>query len=86
MSGIRQRRVWLLIAAIAIVAVLLLLFVPQVHSGNGSAWCAVLPIFFIGLLFPLSTPRCMEDLFSGRALESPFQRISFQRPPPFRLV
>jgi hypothetical protein len=85
MTEIRQRRTWFLIAAIAIVAVLCLLLVPQAHSGNGTAWLAVLPVFFIGLIVPLDTPWRVADLFSGRAPECAFERSSFQRPPPVRL-
>jgi hypothetical protein len=85
MTEMRQRRGWFLIAAVAIVAVLLLLLLPQAHSGNAAAWLAVLPVFFIGLIFPLGTPWRVADLFSGRAPESPFRRSSFQRPPPVRL-
>jgi hypothetical protein len=85
MTEIRQRRVAFLIAAIAIVAVLLLLLAPQAHSGDSAAWLIILPVFFIGLLLPLSLLWRAADLNSGLAFESAFQRTSFQRPPPFRL-
>jgi hypothetical protein len=85
MTEIRQRRVALLVAAIAIVAVLFLLLAPQAHSGNSVAWLIILPVFFIGLLLPLGPLWHAADLSAGRASESAIQRSSFQRPPPFRL-
>ena len=85
MTGMRQRRVALLVAAIAIVAVLFLLLAPQGHAGNSAAWLIILPVFFVGLLLPLGPLWHAADLTSGRASESAFQRSSFQRPPPFGL-
>jgi uncharacterized membrane protein len=84
MTGIRQRRLWLLVAAIAIVAVLCLL-VQQTHSSNSVVWLAILPVFFIGLLFPLDTPWRAAIRSAGSALEPLFHRSSLQRPPPVRL-
>ncbi|HEX3942207.1 MAG TPA: hypothetical protein VHX11_12045 [Acidobacteriaceae bacterium] len=83
MSGIRQRRGWLLVAAIAIGAALLLLLVPHAHSG--AAWLAVLPVLFAGVISPLSLLSPLAYVYLGRAPESPFRPFSFQRPPPIRL-
>jgi hypothetical protein len=85
MTGIQHRRIWVLVASIAIVAVLFLLLAPQGHAGNSAAWLIILPVFFVGLLLPLGPLWHAADLTSGRASESAFQRSSFQRPPPFRL-
>jgi hypothetical protein len=85
MAEIRQRRVDLLIAAIAIVAVLLLLLAPHGHAGNSAAWLILLPVFFIGLMLPLAPLWRAADLVSHDASESAFERSSFQRPPPLRL-
>jgi hypothetical protein len=85
MTEVGQRRVALLVAAIAIVAVLFLLLAPQAHSGNSAAWLIILPVFFVGLLLPAGPLWRAADLTSGRASESSFERSSFQRPPPFPL-
>jgi len=84
-TGIQHQRIWLLVAAIAIVAVLFLLLAPQTHAGNPAAWLILLPVYFVGLLLPVGPLWRTADLTSGRAPESAFQRSSFQRPPPFRL-
>jgi O-antigen/teichoic acid export membrane protein len=85
MAAVRQQRAWLLVATIAIVAALCLLLIPPAHAGHAAAWLAVLPVLFIGLMVPLSASRRIEDLSSGRAPEFPFQRASFQRPPPVQI-
>lgn len=81
MNGL-QRHTRLLITVIAMIAVLFLLLVPQAHSGNSTAWLAILPVFFIGLIFPLCVPLRVADLSCGRAPEAFFRRASLQRPPP----
>src|ERR1700677_521461 len=50
MTRDRNEHKWLLIAAIAITVALVLLLVPQTHSGHASVWLAVLPVLFIGLV------------------------------------
>jgi hypothetical protein len=82
----RQHRVWLMVAAIAIVAALVLMLIPHGHAGNPTAWLAILPVVFIGLITPLnlSSPLAAFDL--ARAPEVPAFRPSFQRPPPIRLT
>jgi hypothetical protein len=76
-----RRQIRILAAAMALVAVLFLLLVPQAGSGH-SAWLAILPIFFVGLLFPLGAPRRVFAQSSGRIPAAPFRRSAFQRPPP----
>jgi hypothetical protein len=82
MTETQQRRAWLLVAAIAIVTVLLLLLVPQAHSASSVQWLAVLPVFFIGLLFSLDTPSKIGDLSTSYPPEAPSLRSYFERPPP----
>ena len=77
-----QRQIRLLIAVIAIAAVLSVLLVSHAYAGHSTVWLAILPVFFLGLAFPLRAPSRVADLGSGRARETFFLRISFQRPPP----
>jgi hypothetical protein len=50
--------------------------------GTGMQWTVFLPVFFIGLISPLSllSPRAMLSL--GRTPSSPALPFLFQRPPP----
>jgi uncharacterized membrane protein len=81
----QQRRIWLLIAAIAIGAALVLLLVPHGHSGDAGVWLAILPILFVGMISPLSLLSPMAYMYLGRTLDAPILPASFQRPPPLRL-
>lgn len=82
MRQIRQRRALLLIAAIAIGVALLLLLVPHAHSGDNDAWLAILPLFFCGVISPL-TILAPEPLLSiGFIPRTPLLAPAFQRPPP----
>jgi uncharacterized SAM-binding protein YcdF (DUF218 family) len=82
----RQRRGWLLIAAIAIGIALLLLLVPHGHCGDAGAWLAILPIFLVGIISPLSLLAPLAYMYVGRTPEAPLLPASFQRPPPNRLA
>ncbi len=82
MSLNRHRRAFLLIAAIAIGAALLLLLVPHAHSADNSAWLAVLPILFVGLISPLSLLSPQSLLCIGFVPSTPVLSPTFQRPPP----
>jgi hypothetical protein len=86
MNETRHQRVWLLVAAIAILTALVFLLVPQVHSGNAGAWLAILPILFVGVISPLSLFSPMAYMYLGRTPDAPVLPASFQRPPPFRLA
>ena len=79
----RQRRGWILIAAIAIGFALLLLLVPHGHPGAGD-FVAILPLLFVGVISPLSLLSPLEFAYAGRVPEAPVVAASFQRPPPFR--
>ena len=81
----QDRRAWLLVAAIAIMAALVLLLVPHGHSGD-AAWLAILPILFAGFISPLSLFSPMAYLYLGRTTDAPVLPASFQRPPPFQLA
>lgn len=85
MNAIWYRRTTLLIVSLAIIAVLLFLLVPHGHTSDIPLWLACLPVFFVGLISPLGilSPRAYLDL--GRTPALPFQRSSFQRPPPILL-
>ena len=82
----RHRRGLVLVAAIAIGIALLLLLVPHGHSGDAGAWLAVLPIFLIGFISPLSLFAPLAYVYAGRAPETPSLPAAFQRPPPFSLA
>jgi hypothetical protein len=82
----RQQRLWFLVAAIAIGIALVLLLAPHPHSANSAAWLAILPIFFLGVISPLSLLSPLAYLFLGRTPDAPQLPSSFQRPPPFRLA
>jgi hypothetical protein len=79
----QDRRVWLLIAAIAIVAALLLTLVPHAHSGNAFDWLAILPVLFIGIAFSLDQSSSLIDFCSELAPATPSLPNTFQRPPPY---
>jgi len=82
----QHRRVWLLIAAIAIAIALVALLVPHSNSGDAGAWLAVLPILlFVGVISPLSLLSPMAYMYLGRTPDAPVLPASFQRPPPIRL-
>ena len=82
----RQRRAWLLIAAIAIGIALVCLLVPHTHSGDGADWLAILPLLFVGVISPLSLLSPLAYEYHGRRPDAPVLPTSFQRPPPFRLA
>ena len=84
MNQSRQRRGFLLIAAIAIGIVLLCLLIPQGHSGNSADWLAILPLLFVGIISPLSLMPRMSVVAIGRRPDAPALPSRFQRPPPFR--
>ena len=82
----RQRRGFLLIAAIAIGVALLCLLVPHGHAGNSPDWLTILPILFVGIISPLSLMPSMAFAYIGRTDDAPALPSRFQRPPPFRLA
>lgn len=86
MTQNRHRRAWLLVAAIAIMAAVVLLLVPTGHSGDSVAWLAILPILFVGLIAPLSLLSPMAYIYLGLTPDAPVLPSSFQRPPPFQLA
>ena len=78
----KQRRGWLLIATLAIGIALVLLLVPHTHSGDGVDWLAILPIFFVGMISPLSLCPAFAYVYAGRTPDAPSLPARFQRPPP----
>lgn len=84
MFGDRQRRGWVLIAAIAIGIALLCLLVPHSQSGGGSDLLAILPLLFVAVISPLSLLPRMAFAYVSRVPQTPALPQSFQRPPPFR--
>jgi len=86
MNRYGQRRIWLLVAAIAIAFALVLLLVPQSHSGPANAWLAMLPVFFVGLLVPFSLLAVLYALDEDRVTSAPALQPLFQRPPPLSIA
>jgi hypothetical protein len=86
MNRVRHRRGWVLIAAIAIGIALVSLLALHAHSGNDGGLVAILPIFFVGLISPLSLLSPMAYVYVGRTPDAPALPSSFQRPPPSRLA
>lgn len=84
MNAFRQKRAWFWIAVAAILIALAALLVPHTgaHSQPQPDWLALLPVFFVGLLAPLSLLPLVSVLSLGRTPESPLLTSSFQRPPP----
>jgi hypothetical protein len=82
----RQRRGWVLIAAIAIGITILCLLVPHGHAGDGGNWLAILPLLVVGVISPLSLLAPLAYEYSGRVPVVPALPTLFQRPPPFRLA
>jgi len=79
----RQRRGWILVAAIAIGVALALLLAVNAHSGDASALVAILPLLFVGIISPLSLLPELAFVYAGRTPDAPALPASFQRPPPF---
>jgi hypothetical protein len=82
----RNEHKWLLIALVAIMVALVLLLVPQTHSGHASVWLAVLPILFIGLVWLLCLLPASGSFELAREKEAPALQPSFQRPPPLTIA
>ena len=80
----RQRRGWILIAALAIGFALLLLLVPHGNSGNAADFAAILPLLLVGIISPLSLFAPLVFTYPGRVPQAPVLAPSFQRPPPRR--
>jgi hypothetical protein len=79
----RQRRGWVLVAAIAIGVALALLLALNAHSGDAGALVAILPLLFVGIISPLSLLPPLAFAYVGRVPDAPALPASFQRPPPF---
>ena len=79
----RQRRGWILVAAIAIGVALALLLALNAHSGDAGALVAILPLLFVGIISPLSLLSPLAFTYAGRTPAAPALPASFQRPPPF---
>ena len=79
----RHKQTWLLIAAIAVAIALLFLLVPHAHSTGNSAWLAILPPLFLGIISPLTLFPSFRQDYSSRAPQAPSLPAALQRPPPF---
>lgn len=86
MNAFRQKRAWFWIAIAAILIALIALIVPHHNAGgpDQSAWLALPPVFFVGLIAPLSLIALIAVLSLGFTPEPPALTPSFQRPPPNR--
>jgi hypothetical protein len=85
MTQNRQRRTWLLIAAIAIGIAVVCMLIPHSHWG-GADGLAILPLLFVGYISPLSLLAPLANEYKGRAPEAPALPSLFQRPPPFLIA
>lgn len=81
-----NRRAWLLVAVIAIGVALVLMLFPHVHPGSTGGWLAILPIFFVGVISPLSLLSPLAFVYLGRTPDAPARPSSYQRPPPLQLA
>ncbi len=81
----RQRRIWFLIAAIAIGIALICLLLPHGHSSSAD-WVAILPLVVVGVISPLSLFAPLAYEYLGRVPDAPALPALFQRPPPFRIA
>jgi hypothetical protein len=52
------------------------------HDSGSSVWTPILPVLFIGLLFPLTLLSLGFIVRLGRTPAAPSLPASFQRPPP----
>jgi hypothetical protein len=87
MNTFHPKRIWFWIAVAAVTIAVIALLLP--HHGNTAdhqAWLAILPVFFVGLIAPLSLPLLSAILTVGHAPQAPALAPSFQRPPPARLA
>lgn len=75
-----------LIALCAIGLALLLMLLPHPYSGDAGNWLAILPIFFVGMISPLSLLSPLAYWYAGRLPEAPLLPVLFQRPPPTPLA
>lgn len=71
------------IALAAIVFALVALLVPHGHSVDSGDWLAILPLFFVGMISPLTFFAPLTKCYAGRIPAAPQLPASFQRPPPF---
>jgi len=82
MNGFRHKHAWFWVAIAAIVIALVALLVPHVgNSPDQQAWLALLPIFFVGLIAPLSLLLLLANL-AVSIPTAPALVPTFQRPPP----
>ena len=79
----RQRRGWILVAAIAIGVAVLCLVALHASSADAGASAAILPLLFVGVISPLSLLSPMVCVYAGRTPNAPALPSLFQRPPPF---
>lgn len=87
MQAFHPKRVWFWVAIAAIAFAVIALLLP--HNGNTAdhqTWLAILPVFFVGLIAPLSLLLIRADLSIGHPPAAPALAPSFQRPPPARLA
>jgi hypothetical protein len=86
MTQNRNRRAWLLFAVIAIGVALVLMLIPHPHAGSAGGWLAILPVFFAGIISPLSLLAPLAFIDLGRTPDAHARPSTHQRPPPFRLA
>ena len=86
MAQMQHRRVWVLIALIAVGVALLVLILPGHPPGSDSGFVPLISLLLVGIISPLSLLSPLAFRYIGRTPEAPELSASFQRPPPFRLA
>jgi prepilin signal peptidase PulO-like enzyme (type II secretory pathway) len=85
MNRTRLVRILGLIALVAAVAALLLMLLPSAHGNTQPDWLAMLPVFFVGLLAPLSISENLHALAATPRPRQVVRAAQFQRPPPSQI-
>jgi hypothetical protein len=86
MAQMQHRRVWAVIAMIAVGLALLVLILPGHPPGSDSGFVPLISLLLFGIISPLSLLSPLAFLYIGCTPEAPELSATFQRPPPFRLA
>lgn len=82
MNRLGHRRAWLLVGLVAIVCMIFVLLIPQVHPAPGSQWIAIIPLIFLGLISGSALLLPQFSICIVHVPNAPALPAAFQRPPP----